>query len=488
MLKIFLKKNKFIKIRGITLIELLLYISLVAVIVLSISSFFVLIQRDDVKNQVMTNVNDEGKTVIDIINRAIREAKGITTPAAGTSDNSLVLSMADPVKDPTIFSVDTNGILNMKEGASSPVAITDSRVKFIGGDSYTKLLLHMNGDNNGTAFTDSSSSANNITTVGAVTKIDQKKFGSASGYFDGASYLTAPTSDDFNFGEVDFTVDGWIRMNNLNGAQHIVGAGNQGDATWSLGIGNIWGGNAKIDFINLNSNTFDGYVSDDIPSLQINTWYHIAVVKFGNTLYEFLDGNLIKTFDVTGRNFNFSGSGLFVGARSYYGSPIENFNGYIDELRISKGIARWTSDFSSSLPSQEYQNSLFSTTPVGGDKNITYNFTVKSNTTNSGFEYNYSKDFSGGTTLRSTATLDNTTHVLTYIPGTGGTIVGSLVQVINSAFNGKEVTAVPITNYHFVKWTDTDLTNSNNNSTNPIRIDTNVTHDDIATANFAVNP
>ena len=80
-----------------------------------------------------------------------------------------------------------------------------------GNDNYTKLLLNMDGANDGTAFTDSSASAHTVTAVAnAVTKTDEKKFGTASAYFDdNSSWLTVPDSDDWTMGSENFTIDCW---------------------------------------------------------------------------------------------------------------------------------------------------------------------------------------------------------------------------------------------------------------------------------------
>ena len=127
-----MKKNKLKNKRGITLVELLLYVSLVSIVVLSISSFFILILQDNAKSQIITNVNDQGKFAINIINRAIREASDVINPTVGIPSNSLVLRMDDLSKDPTVFSVDNNGILSITEGISNSVSLTNSRVIFSG--------------------------------------------------------------------------------------------------------------------------------------------------------------------------------------------------------------------------------------------------------------------------------------------------------------------------------------------------------------------
>ena len=77
-------------------------------------------------------------------------------------------------------------------------------------DSYTKLMLHMEGSDGSTTFTDEIGKA---VTANGNAQIDtaQKKFGAASGLFDGTGdYLTLANSNDWSFGSGDFTIDFWV--------------------------------------------------------------------------------------------------------------------------------------------------------------------------------------------------------------------------------------------------------------------------------------
>jgi len=74
------------------------------------------------------------------------------------------------------------------------------------------LLLHCNGSNGGTTFTDNSSYGRAMTANGnAQTSTAQSKFNGSSGLFDGAGdYLTASASSDFTFGTGDYTIESWV--------------------------------------------------------------------------------------------------------------------------------------------------------------------------------------------------------------------------------------------------------------------------------------
>ena len=206
----------------------------------------------------------------------------------------------------------------------------------IGGiDEYTKLMLHMDGADDGIVFTDDSLSPKTVTPINAVTKTAIKKFGTAAGYFDGSDYLTTLDSDDWNFGSGDFTMDSWVNFSSVAGQQFIFNQRDDANHAHELNL-NIgafkwaaYNGGALWEF-------------SRVVSLSIDTWYHVAAVRYGNSLRLYLDGQLLgnaHSFSGTSPNLSapfeigrWSGGGLYL-------------NGYLDELRISKGIARWTTDF-----------------------------------------------------------------------------------------------------------------------------------------------
>ena len=223
-----------------------------------------------------------------------------------------------------------------------------------GIDGYTKLILHCNGDDESTTFTDSSSSPHTVTPHGTA-QIDtaQSQFGGASGLLDGNSdYLTIPDSDDWTFDSGDFTIDFWVRFNTLPSASnyetilaHYQDATNQ----WRITLYNS-SGTYSWRFAHFpNSGSADLAIYKN-TTISINTWYHVALVRNGNNWMFFQGGTQIgtTTIDIDDVH-NFAGS-LVIGETSGGGSKW--FNGWIDELRISVGIARWTENFTP--PTEEY--------------------------------------------------------------------------------------------------------------------------------------
>ena len=174
----------------------------------------------------------------------------------------------------------------------------------------------------------------------------QSKFGGASGLFDGTGdYLSTPDSDDWYFGSGDFTIDFWVRFNELNAVAdqwHIIFAQLGGitnsqyfGVTYSGGTWNwvyrVWSGGTSIIYIT------------QPTTIVVNTWYHVALVRSGDSWYWFQGGvQLGSTSTETDAVPNFSTNVCL----SYldYGAGLY-FNGWLDEFRISKGVARWTSSF-----------------------------------------------------------------------------------------------------------------------------------------------
>lgn len=208
-------------------------------------------------------------------------------------------------------------------------------VNLSGGlDSYTKLLLHFNGSDGATSTVDSSDSNHTVTFNGnAQLDTAQKKFGTASVYFDGTGdYLEMPVYDEMKMGTGDFTVDFWVRFNSLPTYSRLVTSTNDkvNDSTLLIRTA----GSATQTF-------FGGTIADGTTTLETGRWYHFAYVREGSTCTVYVDGRV----DVSVTNSNdLSNAIRWIGG--YYSvGPREFSNGWMDNLRISKGIARWTSEF-----------------------------------------------------------------------------------------------------------------------------------------------
>jgi hypothetical protein len=218
----------------------------------------------------------------------------------------------------------------------------------------------MDGADASTTFTDSSYAGTNsphtMTAVGNA-QIDtaQSKFGGASGLFDGTGdYLTTPDSADWAFGSGAFTIDFWVRFNALPAASgNQMFAGQRVDDTheWYIRLFNSAGTYQFVLLIN------DVWIENPAsPGLSANTWYHLAWVRSGNSWYVFQDGIQLGVTVTDATAMPDVAASLYVGSRGGGGFP---FNGWLDEFRVSKGLARWTANFTSPTRAYSYYANEF---------------------------------------------------------------------------------------------------------------------------------
>lgn len=208
-------------------------------------------------------------------------------------------------------------------------------------NSFCKLNLRMDGSNDGTTFVDSSSGSKSVTRSGALTKTAVKKFGTASGYFDGTGdYLQIANSGDFDFGNRKFTIEFWIKresVTNRNEAPLVFAStSSTANTEWVAQIG---ADNNLIFYIVATNNT---YKATNAIAINDTDWHHIAIIRNGNSFYSSKDGILTSSVDVTGFTLKDINVSLYVGT---YGTSGQDYTGYIDSLMISKGVAKYTRKF-----------------------------------------------------------------------------------------------------------------------------------------------
>ncbi|MEA4849008.1 MAG: LamG domain-containing protein [Clostridiaceae bacterium] len=217
-------------------------------------------------------------------------------------------------------------------------------------DRYTKALLHFNGVDGSTNFRDESGKI--WTPSGnAQIKTDQSKFGGASGYFDGTnSYISTPAHSDFDFGLEDFTIDFWARLQSGITDDRIVlhrktPSGINGSPYFKFTyVDSSWIFTAEFEGA-------DGYLIKVYLYLehQYDIWYHIAIVRNGSYFRIYRNGTQ-GDYNTSSQALAVMTSPLSIGKR--LDTTGTYFKGWIDEMRISKGIARWTSNFTP--PTKEY--------------------------------------------------------------------------------------------------------------------------------------
>jgi hypothetical protein len=220
-------------------------------------------------------------------------------------------------------------------------------------DSYTKSLLHMNGVDGSTTFTDMASGGTHTWTASGTAQIDtaQSKFGGASGLFDGyGDYIRSADSPDWAFGTGDFTIDFWVKINNLTTYQTL--QSQRADSNNAVEIYFYGASNKSLRMIAKSAGTIIMYYYTGSNAISDTNWHHVAFVRNGSNFYIFVDGTsktLTAHTEVDSKSLPDIAAQLWIGG---YTGGTYWFNGWLDEYRISKGIARWTGSFTP--PTQEY--------------------------------------------------------------------------------------------------------------------------------------
>lgn len=122
---------------GYTLIELLLYIAMLGILLPSVVMFMGAAVETRVKNQTITEVNEQGMAAMDTVTQIIRNANAITAPAAAASGAALTVTVPTASLSPTIFDV-SGSALRVKEGAAAAIPLTSNDVQ-VSNLTFTNL-------------------------------------------------------------------------------------------------------------------------------------------------------------------------------------------------------------------------------------------------------------------------------------------------------------------------------------------------------------
>ena len=221
--------------------------------------------------------------------------------------------------------------------------------------SGTSLLLDVSSS--GTYLTDGSTNNYTVVSTGSVPYSSSTPISSGGSLsFNGTSqYLTIPSATaagtplDLSTNQGDFTVECWFNANNLtlggNAKQPMINYG------WQENVVNpsygIFIYNQNLQFMISDGIVSGSYLYYQLPvsRLSNNVWYHIAMVRTGNNLLCFLNGNLesvkIITFNMGPGSY---GNGFAIGTQSA-ATPYAFYDGYLTNIRIVKGIAVYNSNF-----------------------------------------------------------------------------------------------------------------------------------------------
>jgi len=192
--------------------------------------------------------------------------------------------------------------------------------------SLTLALLHFDGANNSTVFTDSSPFNQTVSVVTGTPKIStaMSKFGGSSLYLDGSSSIKIPDNANLNLGTGVFTIEFWFYLPSL-----------PSDSAWFLH--KIGTPQQQIYIAHPSRKLTSGFLSASLVSttaITAGAWYHVAVVREAENgvIKQYINGvNEGGTLSTSGSVDN--AGDLTIG--SWY-SGSDGITGYIDEFRIRK--------------------------------------------------------------------------------------------------------------------------------------------------------
>ena len=215
--------------------------------------------------------------------------------------------------------------------------------------SNVSLLLHGDGTNGSTTIVDSSASPKTITAFGnAQISTAQSKFGGSSIAFDGnGDYLAiaGPQETAAN----DFTIELWAYFNTSNGSYlfDCRPSPSAPSGTYPILYADEAGG-FSLKYV------FSGFIKLTSNTLTLNTWHHIAVCRYQGVTRLYVNGvSNGSGYTNNDTAFLIDATSPIIGSRSSL--DVYQFNGYIDELRITNGVARYTSNFTP--PTAPFPNS-----------------------------------------------------------------------------------------------------------------------------------
>jgi hypothetical protein len=194
------------------------------------------------------------------------------------------------------------------------------------------------------AIVDSSGSGHSITLNGNTTHSSTKsKIGATSIYLDGTGdNLQMSDNGDWQLGTADFTLEGWFNFSSLSsGTYALFSQHNNDNSHWKVYLEGGAGNNIRLYYNQV------AIVATTSAGLSTNTWHHIAVVRDSTGDKIYVDGTQVGSGTSKPEIGDISAN-LTIGSGEESGGVGYTVQGYLDEIRISTGIARYTSSFTPS--------------------------------------------------------------------------------------------------------------------------------------------
>lgn len=210
--------------------------------------------------------------------------------------------------------------------------------------SNVSLLLHCDGSNGSTTFTDSGPDARTVSRTGTPTiTTAQSKWGGASADIAGSgNYLTSAAGSQWDFGTGEFCIEMWVRSSSTSAFQCVASSN-----TWTTATGGDWAlytrhnSVQRVVFTYVNSSSSFIDINSSTINVHDGAWHHVAVTRSGTTVRLFVDGAQLGSATYSGQ-LGRSDKALTLGAHV---GDSRSFTGNLDDIRITKGVARYSAAF-----------------------------------------------------------------------------------------------------------------------------------------------
>jgi hypothetical protein len=252
------------------------------------------------------------------------------TPTVEANSSSLLTATANTTSE--LSSITINWVISVVNDPFfeyNTLLIPGASTTFVDDASTNNFAVTINGDTKPNSF--------NPYTPGYYSNFFPNAPTGANGFF-------VPDNDGFNFGSGDFTVEAYI---NLTASRPT---GGETAAVVYAQCGNIASNSNRSHGLQIFNTSFIFYYTvngtDDLGvtwnyTFNLNTWYHVAVTRSGTSVRGFVNGSQIGSTSTNSNTYN-SGTLFYIGITDTSNNA---FNGYLDDIRITKGFARYTANF-----------------------------------------------------------------------------------------------------------------------------------------------
>lgn len=277
-------------------------------------------------------------------------------------------------KDTQIFSLDSSLYMAVDDEKTFFVDFTENdskrRVTALPPDtSYPITLFHFDAPGEEELVIDEAGKPWDDYSLELVTNV--KKIGVSSLYFDGSgSYAQGSTSQDYEFGSGDFTVEWWeYRFNAASGTAVLSRDGGGSYPPFSFGYAD---GTNSLVYITSNGSSWDIANGKSFGAISTTTWTHYAITRSGTTFRMFTNGTKVQEW-TSSASIRASSNPMVIGK---YGSSY--ITACIDEMRIVKGYAAYTADFTAPTEPFVLSGTIYAawTNANGTGTELTENFLI----------------------------------------------------------------------------------------------------------------